>query len=95
MDGKRGGHVAPERFVVINDHELAAAAQEAFAVAIALDPIEAHHRVRHHIEDRLARRQSPLSRASWLELRLADQAVGRFDQNLAGLFYVFLRQVWS
>ena len=22
MDGKRGGHVAPERFVVINDHEL-------------------------------------------------------------------------
>ena len=45
---------------LIHDHELAAAAQEALAVAVALDPIEAHHRERNHVKDRLARRQSPL-----------------------------------
>ena len=38
----------------IDDHELAAAAQEALAVAVALDPIEADHGERDHIEDRLA-----------------------------------------
>ena len=44
----------------IDDHKLAAAAQEALAIAVALDPIEAHHRERDHIKDRLARRQPPL-----------------------------------
>ena len=41
---------------LIHDHELAAAAQEALAIAIALDPIEAHHREGDHVEDRFARR---------------------------------------
>ena len=45
---------------LIDDHELAAAAQEALAVAVALDPIQAHHRERNHVKDRLAGRQSPL-----------------------------------
>ena len=44
----------------IHDHELTATAQEALPVAIALDPIKAHHGERDHIEDRLARRQPSL-----------------------------------
>ena len=45
---------------LIHDHELAAAAQKAVAISIALDPIQAHHRERDHFKDRLPRWQLSL-----------------------------------